>query len=103
MPKSVLFDGRRVYWRGIILAVVALREQRPRGYTMRRLTAELDVDAKTVRRWQGWYRSRLSPEGEWRGIGGRFARGLGPMDEVSKLISFFRRGARCPERYGTFA
>jgi hypothetical protein len=89
LPKSVLFDGRRVYWRVVILVVIALREQRPYGVTMDRLKAALGVDAKTVRRWQGWYRARLSPSGEWKGLGSRIPFGLEPGKEVGMLISVF--------------
>ena len=89
LPKSVLFDGRRVYWRMVILVVIVLRQQRPRGMTMEKLKAELGVDSKTVRRWQGWYRKRLSRCGEWKELSSRFAGGLEPGKEASTLISVF--------------
>jgi hypothetical protein len=89
LPKSVLFDGRRVYWRIVILVVIALREQRPYGMTMEKLKAELGVDSKTVRRWQASYRERLSPCGEWKELSSHFACGLEPGKEVGTLISVF--------------
>ena len=89
LPKSVLFDGRRVYWRMVILVVIALREQRPFGFTMDKLKTVLGVDSKTVRRWQSWYRERLSPSGEWKALGSRLASGLTPGQEIGTLISAF--------------
>jgi hypothetical protein len=76
----------------VILVVIALREQRPYGATMDRLKATLGVDAKTVRRWQAWYRQRLEPSGEWKGLGSRLALGLEPGKEVGMLISVFIAG-----------
>lgn len=92
LPRSVLFDGRRVYWRMVILVVIALREQRPYGATMDRLKAELGVDAKTVRRWQAWYRERLKPSGDWKGLCSRIPFGLEPGKEVGMLVSVFVAG-----------
>jgi hypothetical protein len=89
LPRSVLFDGRRVYWRMVILVVVALRGQRSFGFTMEKLKARLGVDAKTVRRWQRWYRERLSPCGEWKRLGSRLAHGLKPGQEVWSLLAAF--------------
>lgn len=89
LPRSVLFDGRRVYWRIVILVVVALREQRSCGFTMEKLKAALGVDSKTVRRWQGWYRERLSPRGEWSALGSRLALGLVSGLEIGTLIAAF--------------
>lgn len=89
LPHSVLFDGHRVYWRMVILVVVALRAQRPYGFTMEQLKADLGVDSKTVRRWQKWYRERFSPRGAWRSLGSRIALGLTPGCEVGSLLSAF--------------
>lgn len=60
LPKSVLFDGRRVYFRIIILLAVALKEQRSCGYTFERLRLEFGVDARTVRRWRVMIRERFA-------------------------------------------
>lgn len=81
-----MFDGRRVYWRMVILVVVALREQRSVGFTMEKLKRLLGVDSKTVRRWQSWYRERLSPSGEWQALRSRLAFGLTPGSEVQSLF-----------------
>jgi hypothetical protein len=89
LPKSVLFDGRRVYWRMVILVVVALRGQRSSGFTMKKLKGRLGVDAKTVRRWQRWYMERLSPTGEWKSLGSRLAHGLQPGEELQSLLTAF--------------
>jgi hypothetical protein len=87
-----LFDGRRVYWRMVILVVVALRTQRPIGITMEKLKRDLCVDSKKVRRWQRCYRERISPGGAWKELGSRFASGLRPGQEIQSLITAFVDG-----------
>ena len=84
-----MFDGRRVYWRMVVLVTVALRSQRPCGMTLEKLKGKLGVDSKTVWRWQAWYRERLSVSGEWRDLCSRFALGLEPGKEVQGLIAVF--------------
>jgi transposase-like protein len=73
----------------VILVVVALRTQRSFGITMEKLKRDLGVDSKTVRRWQRWYQERISPGGEWKELGSRFASGLTPGQEVQSLITAF--------------
>jgi hypothetical protein len=89
LPKSVLFDGRRVYWRMVILVVVALRDQRCSGFTMDKLKADLGVDSKTVRRWQQCYRERLSPMGAWKELGSRLSSGLTSSPGIQSLYTAF--------------
>jgi len=88
LPKSVLFDGRKVYWRAVVLVTILLREQRTSGFTMKRLSREFGVDLKTIRRWQKEYR-RDFLSGRYKRIRGCFAEGLKTGAEVSGLFSFF--------------
>lgn len=88
LPKSVLFDGRRVYFRVVILMTIALRQQRPRGMTMQRLQEETGADFKTIRRWQAEYRREFEV-GRYRLLRGRFVQGAGPGTEVAELVSYF--------------
>ena len=76
----------------VILVVVSLRTQRPFGITMGKLKRDLGVDSKTVRRWQRWYRERVSPTGEWKDLGSRIAFGLTPGQETQNLITAFIDG-----------
>lgn len=76
----------------VILVAVALRAQRSSGFTMEKLKALLGVDSKTVRRWQRWYRERLSPTGAWKELGSRFASGLTPGQEIQNLFTAFIDG-----------
>ena len=88
LPKSVLFDGRRVYFRVVILMTIAMRQQRPRGMTLEKLQAETGADLKTIRRWMTEYR-RDFLSGRYKRIRGCFAEGLEAGAEISGLVSFF--------------
>ena len=84
----MLFDGRKVYWRAVILVTVLLREQRSSGFTMTRLSREFGMDFKTIRRWMAEYRQAFVA-GRYKRLRGHFAKGLEAEAEVSGLISFF--------------
>jgi len=86
LPKSVLFDGRKVCWRVVILVTILVRQQRTS--TMRQIQEELKVDLRTIRRWIAEYRQDFST-GRYKGISGSFATGLEAGAEVSGLFSFF--------------
>lgn len=88
LPRSVLFDGRRVYFRVVILLTIAMREQRPRGKTMQQLHEETEADFKTIRRWQREYRREIE-SGRYRLLRGRFCQGFEQGLEFSGLVSFF--------------
>jgi len=64
LPASTLFMGRRVYWGGVVLVVLALRQQRPDGYSARRLRELCGVSRKTLPLDpvpRIWLRSRVNP------------------------------------------
>jgi hypothetical protein len=88
LPRSVLFDGRRVHYRVVILMTIAMRQQRPRGMTMGQLSEETGADFKTIRRWQAEYRREFEA-GRYRLLRGRFGDGLRSGAEVAELVSYF--------------
>ena len=64
-PPSVRFLGRKVYLTVFVMLITALRQgPTPRG--AKKLMAELDIDRRTLKRWQAWWRETF-PQGEfWR-------------------------------------
>ena len=55
MPPSLRFLGRKVFFSAVVLLVPVLREG-PTAQRLRRLEEVLQVSARTVRRWQRWWR-----------------------------------------------
>lgn len=70
LPASCLFMGRRVYWRGVILVVMALHQQRPNGVSIYRLKQMFAIDYKTVRRWAGYFSQVFPSSAQWKSLRG---------------------------------
>ena len=64
-PPSVRFLGRHVYLGIVVVLVTALRQgPTPRG--RRILADEFDVDERTIRRWQLWWRETFPRTAVWK-------------------------------------
>lgn len=70
LPPSALFLGRRVYWAGVIVLVVTLRQRRVEGLSAGRVQRELGVSRKTLRRWMAWFAEVFPTTPQWRRIRG---------------------------------
>jgi hypothetical protein len=69
-PPSLRFLGRKVFFGVVVLLVPALREEL-KGKRLRRLLEKLPVSARTVRRWQRWWREVFAQSSEmkrWQGL-----------------------------------
>jgi len=53
---ACLFMGRRVYWSCVIVVVMALHQQRPKGASIYRLQRMFDIDHKTICQWIAYFR-----------------------------------------------
>jgi hypothetical protein len=62
-PPSVRFFGRRFYLAVVVVLVTAMR-QGPTPPGAKKLKEELDVDRRTLSRWQQWWQE-LFPQGEF--------------------------------------
>lgn len=71
LPDSVLFHGRRVYLKAVVLMAVAARQPDRRTTTLRRLAELFGVARQTVRRWLCAYLDRLATHPGWRRVRGR--------------------------------
>jgi len=70
LPPSTLFLGRRVYWAGVILLVVTLRQRRVDGLSAGQVQRELGVSRKTLKRWMAWFAEVFPTTPLWRRIRG---------------------------------
>lgn len=74
-PPSLRFLGRRVYLGAVVVLVAAMREG-PTPTRLERLQEMLGVCARTVRRWQQWWRERFPQTAVWVTIRGLLAQPL---------------------------
>jgi hypothetical protein len=88
-PPSVRFLGRRVYLGVVVVLATALRH----GTTpdrLARLRATLGVSARTLARWQAWWRETFVATRFWRAARARF--GV-PVAEETLPLSLLERFA----------
>jgi hypothetical protein len=70
-PESCLFMGRRVYWRCVVLVVMALRQRRPDGSSAGQLVRLFGISRKTLKRWFDYFREAFAQSREWQRVRGR--------------------------------
>jgi len=90
MPESALFLGRRVY-AGFVVVLASILAS---GVTPRRLArvqASLSVGAKTVARWQRWWRTEFVASPPWAARRGDFLPPLDPLAIPADLLARFQR------------
>lgn len=87
-PPSVVFQSRRLYFAASMMLASAFAGS-PRIHRAERLKAIFDVDVRTLRRWQEWWREAF-PESEcFRAGAGRFSPPLSTSDLPRSLLARF--------------
>ena len=87
-PPSVRFLGRKVYLGAVVLLVSALRHDR--GFaSLASLRQLLGVDAKTVRRWRGFWLEIFAQSPFWRLARGRLSPSSGDHLLPASLLDAF--------------
>lgn len=108
LPPSCLFMGRRVYWGVVILLIMTIRQNRPEGGNVSRLTDLFGIDRKTFFRWVVYYRDVFPSSVCWRVMRGRFSATVSnarlPGDALDAFIAHARDTIEgllnCLELYG---
>jgi hypothetical protein len=85
-PPSVRFYGRRVYGAGALVLACA-RKLTPQW--LARLTEELGVDRRTVRRWRRWWQEQFARSPWWKVEKGRLAAPVVESDLPGGLLERF--------------
>jgi len=87
-PPSVVFQSRRLYFAASMMLASAFASG-DRIHRAERLKAVFDVDVRTLRRWQEWWREAF-PESEcFRAGSGRFSPPLSTPDLPRSLLARF--------------
>jgi hypothetical protein len=71
--ESCLFMGRRVYWRSVILVVMALRQKRPESSSAGELVRMFGISRKTLMRWFDYFQEAYARSMEWQRARGRLS------------------------------
>lgn len=70
IPPSCRFNGARVYWHGVMLAIMTLRQGRSAGKMAQRFQKFFGITRNTVARWITWYRDVFPLSATWLRIRG---------------------------------
>lgn len=73
LPPSCIFWGRRFYWAGVILVVMALRQRRPQGASARQITKQFGISRKTLFRWMVYFQEVFPHSAQWQRLRGRIS------------------------------
>lgn len=97
LPPSCLFMGRRVYWAGVILVVMALRQNRPEGASAVALMGMFGMSRKTLFRWVTYFRETFPFSTQWQKLRGRVDASVGNSELPGSLLTYFIRFAASAE------
>lgn len=66
LPPSCLYLGRKLYWKAVILVVLACRQKRENSWTYEKLQARFGVSRSTIWRWANYFEEFFSESDEWK-------------------------------------
>ena len=89
LPASCLFMDRRVYWRCVILIVMALHQQRSKGASIYRLRQMFDIDHKTICRWIAYFRQVFPSSATWKSLRSLVSPKLNQLRLPGSLLACF--------------
>ena len=89
LPPSVKFLGRRIYWGGIILVAMALRQRRPNGWTARKVMLALEIPEKTLSRWAQYWREIFPESPRWKELRGKVIAVVQDTELPGALLDYF--------------
>jgi hypothetical protein len=98
LPPSCIYMGRWVYWAGIILVVMALRQRRPDGWSARQLMERFGISRKTLLRWGAYFRDVFPPSAQWQCLRGRISSTVRDSELPGRLLEYFLQQAESVEK-----
>lgn len=100
LPRSCLFLGPKVYWAGVVMVVVALRQQRTSGWSIRKLQETFGVSYQTILRWEAFYREAFPKSRRWKELRGQVSAGVRDDElPVSLIAHFMSSGDAAMQRF----
>lgn len=97
LPGSVKFLGRKIYWGSIHLVAMALRQQRPGGWSAHQVMLHLGIPAKTLSRWARYWRETFPNTPAWQRLRGQVPPAVADTALPGALLELFLREQPTPE------
>ncbi len=89
LPPSTLFMDRRVYFRGVVLIVLTLRQHSPRQNSKAQLMRLFGVSRQTINRWLGFFKDIFPNSGTWKRIRGMVSVDVSNDELPGGLVVYF--------------
>jgi hypothetical protein len=86
LPRSVLFLGRHVYFKPVILLVVAARQRQLSRASIARLQQLFGAGRRTILRWLAAFLERLPRSADWQRTRGRVGADVRDRDVPAALL-----------------
>ncbi len=97
LPSSTLFMDRRVYFKGVILIILTLRQNNPRENSKARLIRMFGVSRKTINRWQGFFRHIFPASAKWQRLRGMISTDVQNDRLPGELVCYFLKHVKSAE------
>ena len=97
LPGSVKFLGRKIYWGSIHLVAMALRQQRPGGWSAHQVMLHLGIPAKTLSRWARYWRETFPNTPAWQRLRGQVPPAVADTALPGALLELFLGQQPTPE------
>lgn len=98
IPPSCRFNGARVYWHGVMLVVMTLRQGRSAGKTAKKFQKLFSITRNTVARWIGWYRDEFPYSVTWHRVRGLVCPTVNNGNLPADLLKYCIDHCSCPEQ-----
>lgn len=89
LPPSCLFQGRKVYWRAVILVVLSLRQGRFGGFFINKLARMFSLARKTIGRWIRYFQNKFTTSSQWLRLRGLIDIQVTSHDLPGSLLAYF--------------
>jgi hypothetical protein len=90
--------GRRVYWAGIIMVVMALRQRKVDGWSVRQLMDRFGISRKTLLRWMDYFRNVFPCSAQWQRLRGKISSEVENSELPGALLDYFLKHNKSPEK-----
>jgi len=98
LPPSCIFFGRYRYWSGAILIITALRQIRPKSYSIDKLMKLFTVSRSTIYRWAKWFREIFPTTDKWKTLRGRISAEVSSDQLPGSLLYYCIKHTNCEDK-----
>ena len=96
-PPSCIYMGRKKYWSGIIIVVMALRQNGSSKGAIK-IMRMFNIPYKTFLRWRTWFRDEFPTSAQWKNLRGRVNASIGSDQLPGGLLDYFIRSNGSDEK-----